>query len=88
MTRLDDLGLNEAIELYYEKRDALRRGDLNHLLAMRKKCPDLFDKEKEAQIWDVIEHAMIFQKSARFRELKRELMREKFSVIRNDALEE
>lgn len=88
MTSLDDLALNEAIALYYEKRDALRKGDMNRLLAIRKKCPDLFDKKKEAQVCEVIEHALIFQKSARYREMKKAMFREKFSLITNNPLDD
>lgn len=81
---LDNLPANQVIELYYEKHHALRQGDMEKLLKLKKKCPEIFDKEKDAQIHDMIEYAEEFQKSDRYKELSRLEMKKKLSVITND----
>jgi len=50
MKTLDEIPVNEAIKLYYEKHHALSMGDMSKLIELKNTCPDLFDKEKEKQI--------------------------------------
>lgn len=84
ITILDDMPVNDAIELYYLKRHALRQGDMMKLIELKNKCPDLFDKEKEGQIVDIIMYAQKFQETTRYKELRRIIMRESLTVIKND----
>ena len=79
---LDDLPVNDAIELYYTKHSALRGGDLMKQIELKNKCPDIFDKENDDQIYDMIMYAKKFQESNRYQELQRIMMRERLSVIR------
>lgn len=88
MESLDEMPANDAIALYYEKHHALRHGDMTKLLELKAKCPELFDKVKDAEIRDMIGYAKIFQASDRYKELKRLELRKKFSVINNDPANE
>lgn len=47
MQSLDDMPVNDAIALYYEKHHAMRQGDMKKLLELKNKCPDIFDKENQ-----------------------------------------
>ena len=85
MQSLDEMLVNDAIALYYEKRNALRQGDMVKLVELKKQCPELFDKEKYDQIGEMIMYAHEFQKSDRYRELNQIVMRERLSVINNDS---
>lgn len=86
MQTLDEMSMNDAIALYYEKHHALRQGDMVKLLELRNKCPDIFDKVKDAEILDMIEYAQDFQKTPRYKELRRLLVKETLSVIKNNSL--
>lgn len=88
MKSLDEMPVNDAIALYYEKHDALRQGDMTKLLDLKNKCPDIFDKEKDEQIRDMIDYCKAFQESDRYKELRRMEMREKLAVIRNEKINE
>ncbi|MHB1221119.1 MAG: hypothetical protein ACYC0J_03915 [Gammaproteobacteria bacterium] len=85
MNLLDKMSLNDAITLYYEKLNALKKGDIQHLILLRRKYPDLFNKEKEAQILDVIQYAKDFQTTQRYKELKRQDIRKRLSIIKDDT---
>ncbi len=87
MKFLDEMPANDAISLYYEKHHALRQGDMTKLLKLKKKCPELFDKEKDEQLRDMIEYAKAFQVSDRYKELRQMELKEKLSVISNDAID-
>ena len=83
---LDDMPVNDAIELYYEKHHALRHGDMVKLIELKTKCPEIFDKEKDRQIRDMIQHAKEFRASDRCSELWRQVMRDKLTLINNSLL--
>jgi hypothetical protein len=86
MQRLDEMPVNEAITMYYEKPDALRRGDIVKLLELKNKCPEIFDKIKDAEIFDMIEYANEFKKTDRYNELSRQLVKDTLSIINNDSI--
>lgn len=81
MLPLDDMPINDAIELYYEKHDAIRRGDMEKLIVLKEKHPQIFDKENDVQIRNIIEYAQEFQKSDRYKELLRLEMKGKLSIV-------
>lgn len=54
MHKSDSLTTHRAIEIYYEKHHALRHGDLVTLISLKKQYPSMFEKEKDAQIRDII----------------------------------
>ena len=85
MKSLDEMPVNDAIALYYEKHRALRQGDMKKLLELKNQCPEIFDRKKDAEIRDMIEYAQEFQKTDRYKELSRQIVREKLSVINNDT---
>jgi len=87
MKSLDDMPVNDAISLYYEKHHALRQGDIAKLRELKNQCPDIFDKEKDAQIREMIDYAKAFQDSDRYKELRRLELKEKLSVISKDIEE-
>lgn len=84
MKPLDEMPVNDAIALYYEKHHALRQGDMSKLIDLKNKYPEIFDKEKDAEIRDMIDYAKEFQTSNRYKELCRIEMKEKLYVISND----
>lgn len=85
MSLLDEMSVNDAITLYYEKHHAIRQGDMTKLLELKNKCPELFDKEKDEQLRDIIEYAKAFQDSDRYKELRQMELKGKLSVISNDT---
>jgi hypothetical protein len=84
MKSVDELTINEAIEIYYEKHAAIRNGDMMKLLELKNEYPQLFNKEKDIEIRDLIEYAKKFQKSDRYKELSRQILREKFYIVEKD----
>jgi hypothetical protein len=87
MKSLDEMPVNDAIAMYYEKHHAIRQGDMIKLLELKNKCPDIFDKEKDAQIREMIDYAKEFQASDRYKELRRLELKEKLSVIINNSID-
>jgi hypothetical protein len=87
MKSLDEMPVNDAIALFYEKQHAMREGNMMKLLEIKNKCPEMFVKEKEAQLADMIEYAKAFQESDRYKELRRMELREKLSVISNPLMD-
>lgn len=59
MKSLDEMPVNDAIRLYYEKQHAIRQSDMSALVELKNECPDLFDSKNEAQICNIIEYAKI-----------------------------
>jgi hypothetical protein len=88
MKSLDEMAANDAIALYYEKHSAIKQGDMMKMLELKNKCPELFDKKKDAEIRDMIEHMQIFQASKRYKELRQLEVRKTLSVINNDLMNE
>ena len=86
MKPLDELPANDVIEMYLQKHEALREANMEKLLALKKKCPELFEKEKDEQIRDMIEYIKEFQESDRYKELKRLDLKEKLTIIKNDNI--
>ena len=84
MKSLDEMPVNDAIALYYEKHHAMRMGDMTKLLELKNKCPEIFDKKKDAEIRDMIDYAKAFQSSDRYKELHRLELKKKLSVISKD----
>lgn len=85
MQKLDDMSLNMAIELYYKKHHALREGDLEKLIELKNKYPEMFEKKKDDELRSMIEYAKEFQQSPRYKELRRLELKGKLTVIYNDA---
>ncbi len=44
MQSVDEMPVNQAIELYYEKHHALRHGNIIKLIEMKKQYPEIFDQ--------------------------------------------
>lgn len=84
MSSLDELPANDAIKIYYEKHDAIRQGNMMKLLELKKICPEIFDKTKDAEIRDMIEYAKEFQASDHYKELKRRDLKSKLTLIKNE----
>ena len=84
LTSFDNMPMNDLIELYYEKHHALHTGNMEKLIELKKKCPELFDPKKDAEVADIIQYAKEFQASERYKELLQLELREKLTVIEND----
>lgn len=76
MANYDDLPVNQAIELYYEKHYALRTGNLTRLIEMKNEHPEIFNKEKDRQIRELILYAKAFEKSERYQQLRKLMLEE------------
>ena len=87
MQTLDDLPIDLAIELYYEKHHAIRQGNMSKLIELKKQYPEIFDKVKDREIRDIILYAKKFQQTDRYKELRRLALQEQLSVIQNDDTE-
>lgn len=81
MKSLDEMPVNDVISFYYEKHQALKQGDMIKLLELKNKCPEIFDKQQDNKIRDMIEYVKIFQASDRYKELSRLKLKEKLFVI-------
>lgn len=88
MKSLDDMPLEEAIALYYEKHHAIKKGDMTTLLVLKQKCPELFEKENDTRIENIIHHAKTFQASDRYKELCRLELKKALSIIKNDSIKD
>lgn len=86
MNTIDDMPVNQAIELYYEKHDAMRKGDMQRLIALKKQHPGIFNKEMDKQVYDIIVYAKEFQSSARYKELRKMMLQEQITVIEKDPV--
>ena len=83
MKLLDEISVNDAIEMYYEKHHAIRQGDMNKLLALKNKCPEIFYPENDEQIHAIIEYVKTFQRSSHYKELLRQDIKKKLSIVKN-----
>ena len=88
MQSIDEMPINVAIELYYEKHQAMRQGNLERLIVMKQQYPSLFIKEKDHEIRDIILYAKEFQKTPRYEEVRRLALEEKLAVIANESEED
>jgi hypothetical protein len=87
MDSLDELPLKEIIELYYEKHHAMQHGNLEKLIELKNKFPELFIKEKDQEIQKIISYAKQFQKTERYKQLLKMKLKEKLALIKNQSLE-
>ncbi len=87
MKSLDEMSLNDAIMLYYEKHDALLKGNMKQLIELKNTCPDIFDKEKDSQIREMIDYAKAFQTTDRYKELRRLCLKEKLTIVNNQKID-
>lgn len=78
MDTLNGMPLNLAIELYYEKHHALRNANLEKLIAMKKAQPQIFNKQMDEEIRNIIAYAKEFQKTERYQELKNAALHDTF----------
>lgn len=83
MTSFCDLPVKKVIALYNEKLNAVDNGNLNWLLMLKKNYPELFIKENEDRICEIIEYATNFQSTPRYKEIKEKLDKQKLTLIGN-----
>jgi hypothetical protein len=88
MQPLDDMPLHTAIKLYYEKHQAIRQGNLEKLISMKQQYPQIFNKEKDKEIRDLILYAKEFQQTVRYKELRKLVLQEQLTIIHNDGEKE
>lgn len=81
MRSLNELPLDEAITLYYEKHHALRYGDMAKLRELKNICAEIFDEKIDAQIRDIINYAKKFEASGRYKELRKMELKKMLAVI-------
>ncbi|HTM63290.1 MAG TPA: hypothetical protein VL360_02165 [Gammaproteobacteria bacterium] len=86
MVKFADIPIEQAIELYYEKLNAMRNGDLTTLINLKKSYPDIFNKEIEKQVLDIIRYAKEFEASPRYKELRRMMLQEQLKIIDSEPV--
>lgn len=86
MQTINNMPLDQAIELYYLKHDALRKGNLEVLIQLKKEHPELFSKDMDKQIRDIIAYAKEFAASPRYKELQKMLLEDQLNVIETDPV--
>lgn len=57
---------------------------MTKLLELKNICPDIFDREKDRQIRDMIDYYKAFQESDRYKGLYRLELKEKLFVIHSE----
>ena len=77
----DDMPMELAIEMYFEKHHALRMGNLTRLIELKQQHPQIFDKAKDKEIRDIIIHAKAFEKSEHYLALRRLEIKESLATI-------
>lgn len=85
MNKLDDLPLELAVELYFAKHIALREGDMSKLISLRQEHPEIFNKEKDKEIRDIILYAKQFEASPQYKALRRLLLKDSLHIITDNA---
>lgn len=81
MKKMADMPLEQAIELYFKKHVALREGDLTQLITMRQSYPEIFNKEKDKEIRDIILYVKKFEESPQYKVLRRLLLKDSLQII-------
>lgn len=86
MNTINEMPLDQAIELYYIKHDAMRKGDMTALINLKKQHPDIFSKEMDKQIRDIITYAKEFEASPRYKELRKMMLQDQLTILENDPV--
>ena len=86
MNTINEMPLDQAIELYYVKHDAMRKGDMLTLINLKKQHPDIFSKEMDKQIRDIITYAKEFEASPRYKELRKMMLQDQLTIIEKDPI--
>lgn len=81
MPSMDELGLNEVMSLFQEKKQAERQGDLLKLIALKKDYPQLFSKEFESMAYSLLDDMTMLMESRHFKMLRKEEEKRKFFVV-------
>lgn len=87
MSILDEMSVNDAITLYYEKHNAIRHSDMAKLRELKNQYPQLFDEQKDAEIRGLIQYAKSFQTSDRYKELRKLDVKSKLKIVTNEFLD-
>lgn len=86
MNTINEMPIDQAIELYYIKHDAMRKGDITSLINLKKQHPDIFSKEMDKQIRDIITYAKEFEASPRYQELRKMMLQDQLTIIEADPV--
>lgn len=82
-----DLPINDAIILYFEKHDALNRGDFIKLKEMREQYPQLFLPQTEHEIQSLLNYIAKLRRDPAFQQRYKSFckakLKEKLTVIMN-----
>lgn len=81
----NDMPMELAIEMYFEKHHALRMGNLTRLIALKQQHPQIFDIAKDKEIRDIIIHAKAFEKSEHYLALRQLELKASLSVMADDS---
>ena len=83
----NELSVNDAIKLYFEKHDALRRGDFSTIKKLRQLYPQLFLASTDKEIEYVLNHVDMLKRNPEFQrqyvEFCKTKAKEKFTLICN-----
>lgn len=71
------LSMEDAIRLYFEKQDALKRGDLVALSKLRQTAPTLFHKKTEEDIKVILAYVTALQRLPDFKQRYADFLRQK-----------
>lgn len=81
MSLLDIMPIDQAIEFYYKKHHAIREGNLEKLINIKKECPEIFDKKTDEALRTIIEYAKEFEQSMHYKSLQKAALKEQLSVL-------
>jgi hypothetical protein len=85
MMNFGNLPINEAIERYFEKNDALKRGDLATLQALKSTYPQLFESKTVQEIEIILDYIGALMQNPNFKRRYdsycRDKVREKLTLI-------
>lgn len=80
-----NLTMEDAITFYFQKYDAIRRGDFALVKQLKEQCPDIFNEKIIHEIESFINYLTILQLNPdfqkRYEAFKRQKAKEKFKVI-------
>lgn len=81
MNILEDIPFTELLKLYQLKKESTKSGDLNTLLLLKKKFPDLFTKKTDEEVKILLFYIKTLSADPAFLEIVRQNKKEKFFVL-------
>lgn len=78
---LDELGFADVVELYKQKSQYTREGNLNELIRLKNSFPELFDERKEMEVTDLVNTVNYITSTPHFKAMREKEQKKKYIPI-------